>query len=253
MDLDLGDTRLIIATCKEYELLRNQAAYVLATAKWETAHTMKPVEEAFWLSDEWRRKNLRYYPWHGRGYVQLTWRQNYKRAAQELSVPLDREPELALDSHVAAKVLVKGCRDGWFTAKRLADYITLQRSDFKGARRIVNGTDKAAQIAALAREYDAALLAAGYGVENTPVAPNVSGEEFDTGPAADELIVKSDKPLGKSTTFWSTVGGFVTTTLTAISSLDWRVAAVVIVIAAAFAAWIIRERMIKSTLARKVV
>ena len=31
MDLNLGDTRLIIAECHAQGLLRNQAAYVLAT------------------------------------------------------------------------------------------------------------------------------------------------------------------------------------------------------------------------------
>lgn len=32
MNLDLGDTKLLIETCKKHGLLRNQAAYVLATA-----------------------------------------------------------------------------------------------------------------------------------------------------------------------------------------------------------------------------
>ena len=40
MDLKLGHTQLIIDTAKEYGLLRNQLAYVLATAYWETARTM---------------------------------------------------------------------------------------------------------------------------------------------------------------------------------------------------------------------
>ena len=43
MNLDLGDTRLLIEACKTHGLLRNQAAYVLATAYHETAHTMKPL------------------------------------------------------------------------------------------------------------------------------------------------------------------------------------------------------------------
>ena len=45
MDLARGDTRLIINVCAANDLLRNQAAYVLATAYLETAHTMKPVRE----------------------------------------------------------------------------------------------------------------------------------------------------------------------------------------------------------------
>jgi len=57
-------------------------AYYLATAKWETAGTMQPVREPFWLSENWRRLNLRYYPYYGRGYVQLTWKSNYQRQSQ---------------------------------------------------------------------------------------------------------------------------------------------------------------------------
>ena len=63
MDLKLRDTQLLIAESKAQSLLRNQLAYLLATAFWETARTMQPVDEAFWLSEAWRKKNLRY----GRG------------------------------------------------------------------------------------------------------------------------------------------------------------------------------------------
>ena len=52
-------TQLLIAESKAQGLLRNQLAYLLATAFWETARTMQPVVEAFWLSEAWRKKNLR--------------------------------------------------------------------------------------------------------------------------------------------------------------------------------------------------
>lgn len=176
INLDIGDTRLIITHCKRYNLLRNQAAYVLATAFWETARTMEPVKEAFWLSERWRETNLRYYPWYGRGYVQLTWKQNYERAGRELDLDLTTDPDAVMVPNTASRILVLGCRDGWFTGKALSEYITLTKSDFEGARRIVNGTDKAETIAGLARSYDAALLAEGYGVEdaeNTPSAKDL--------------------------------------------------------------------------------
>lgn len=163
MDLNLGDTQLILAECKKRGVLRNQAAYILATAKWETAHTMKPVREAFWLSDAWRKANLRYYPWYGRGYVQLTWKSNYERARDETGVNVIAEPDAAMRPEVAVPVLVVGCMEGWFTGKAMPDYVDLQRSDFVGARRVVNGTDKANQIASIARDYDEALKADGYG------------------------------------------------------------------------------------------
>lgn len=164
MNLDLGDTRLIIAECKKRGLLRNQAAYVLATAYWETARTVKPVVEAYWLSESWRKANLRYYPWHGRGYVQLTWQENYRKAGAKIGVNLLKDPSLALRPEVAAPILVQGMLDGWFTPKKLSDYITLNRSDYLNARRIVNGMDKASEIASLARQYEADLKVIGYGV-----------------------------------------------------------------------------------------
>jgi hypothetical protein len=168
VDLTLGHTRLIISTCMRYGLLRNQAAYVLATAYWETACTMEPVREAFWLSEDWRKKNLRYYPWYGRGFVQLTWEQNYHKASSELGVDLTTDADKVMEPNVAADILVIGSRDGWFTGKKLEDYITLQHSNYRGARRVINGTDKAAAIAEIAREYEEALITEHYGLEDAP-------------------------------------------------------------------------------------
>ena len=174
IDLNLGDTDDLIAESLKQGLLRNECAYVLATAKWETAHTMEPVREAYWLSESWRRTNLRYYPWYGRGYVQLTWEDNYKRAQKELELGtlLTDNPDAAMDPRYACQIIVMGMKAGWFTGKKLSDYIDLQRSDFKNARRIVNGTDKAQEIADIAKEYDAVLTDIGYGiVEEEPTTP----------------------------------------------------------------------------------
>jgi len=44
--LDLGYTSLILDKCRKYQLRRTLAAYVLATAFWETNRTIKPVVEA---------------------------------------------------------------------------------------------------------------------------------------------------------------------------------------------------------------
>lgn len=168
VNLTLGDTQLIINTCVKHDLLRNQAAYVLATAYWETARNMKPVVEAYWLSENWRKKNLRYYPWHGRGYVQLTWKANYIKAGKELGVDFTKNPDLLLEPKYSAEVLVLGSKDGWFTGKKLSDYITLKKSGFVGARRIINGTDKKNEIAKIAKQYDKLLTASGYGVALEP-------------------------------------------------------------------------------------
>jgi peptidoglycan hydrolase-like protein with peptidoglycan-binding domain len=56
--------------------LNTQTAYVLATTQWETNQTFKPVREAYWLSENWRKTHLRYHPFYGRGFVQLTWKNN---------------------------------------------------------------------------------------------------------------------------------------------------------------------------------
>jgi hypothetical protein len=168
MNLNLGDTRLIIDTCRKAGLLRNQAAYVLATAYWETARTMKPVRE---YGGESYLRSKSYYPFVGMGYVQLTWRKNYEDWSKRLGVDFVANPKKLLEPQNAVRVLVDGMRLGTFTGKKLADYITLSASDFAGARRIVNGTDKAASIAAIARDYDASLKAEGYGTAAPTVLP----------------------------------------------------------------------------------
>lgn len=160
---------LIINTCKQYGLLRNEAAYVLATTEWETNRTFEPVKEAYWLSENWRKNNLRYYPWYGRGFVQLTWEENYRKAGTKIGVDLTKNPDAAMEPNNAAKILILGMKEGWFTGKKLSDYITIKSSDYTNARRIVNGVDKAKEIAALAVKYEKELLQRGYGVTGTPL------------------------------------------------------------------------------------
>lgn len=157
VNLNLGDTQLILAECKKQRLTTHQTAYVLATTYWETNHTMKPVKEAYWLSEEWRKNNLRYYPWYGRGYVQLTWEDNYKKAEKKLFTDLTRNPDRAMIPSIAAQVLVMGSKEGWFTGKKLSDYIDGPKVDFLNARRIINGTDKAKNIEQIAWDYYVAI------------------------------------------------------------------------------------------------
>jgi putative chitinase len=49
----------------------------------------------------------------GRGFIQITGRYNYKRAGEELGIPLEKHPELAEDPAVAAKIAV------WFWKHRV--------------------------------------------------------------------------------------------------------------------------------------
>lgn len=161
-DLELNDTPRIIAACLEHGATRQQAAYILATAFWETDRQMRPVEEAYWLSDDWRRSNLRYYPWHGRGYVQITWERNYIFAGEQLGLDLTSDPTEVMQPKIATIILVKGTLAGWFTGRALPEFVGPDRLDYREARRVVNGTDQAGAIAALAHDYDAALAADGY-------------------------------------------------------------------------------------------
>jgi hypothetical protein len=136
------------------------AAYMLATVKHETADTYLPVREAYWRSESWRESNLRYYPWYGRGYVQLTWEFNYIKASTELDVDLTTSPDAAMKPDVAYQIMSDGMRKGWFTGKRFDDYITRPATDYRGARRIINGTDKARLIASYADKFERCLGAA---------------------------------------------------------------------------------------------
>ena len=111
------------------------------------------VREAFWLSEEWRKRNLRYYPYYGRGYVQLTWENNYQKYSDILGVDLVGNPDLAMENDIALFVLVHGFKTGTFTGRKITDYINDFETDFINARRRINGTDRAHEIAELAENY----------------------------------------------------------------------------------------------------
>lgn len=150
-----GVIAAIKAECQKQGLsLPAQIAYVLATTEWETAHTFQPVREAFWKDEDWRRRHLsRYYPYYGRGYVQLTWEANYRKYAKILGIDLVGEPDLALEPRTALYILVHGFKTGAFTGKKLSDYINEGKTDFYNARRCINRLDRADEIAALAEKF----------------------------------------------------------------------------------------------------
>ena len=146
--------------------LINEAAYMLATAYHETAHTMQPIEEygKGRGRDYGKRLKMSRKPYsdtlpiyYGRGYVQLTWYENYDKAGRLLKLDLLRQPELALQADVAAKIMREGMFDGWFTGKKLGEYIGLRTAEYVSARRIINGMDKAQFIAGYAVVFELAL------------------------------------------------------------------------------------------------
>lgn len=142
-------------------------AYALATTFHETDATIAPIEEYG------KGARLRYgkrlkmdgkpytdtpHIFYGRGFVQLTWYENYKKAGERLGIDLLHHPELALTLPVATKILFEGMKAGWFTGKRLKDYFNGGREKWYDARRIINGTDRAELIAGYARRFYAAIL-----------------------------------------------------------------------------------------------
>lgn len=112
----------------------NVSRGVIGTTAIETAHTFMPVREAFWLSEEWRAANLRYYPWYGRGYIQLTWESNYRYFGAMIGVDLTSNPDRAMDPLVAAQVMAAFCK-----VNGVAD--AFEREDWREGRRLVQGAD----------------------------------------------------------------------------------------------------------------
>jgi hypothetical protein len=182
------------------------AAYLLATVKHECADTYLPIREAHKKSEEWRKANLRYWPWYGRGFVQLTWEKNYVRAGKELGLDLTTNPDAVMAQRISYQILLRGSSEGWFTEKKLSDYIRPGNIDYRNARRVINGTDKAELIAGYARKFEAALRAAQYTVRPPkPVQPpmmvdlpTLRGPWKDTG-ATRILRVLLQTPTGDLT------------------------------------------------------
>lgn len=114
MNINLGDTRWLIDEAGKAGLLRNQLAYVLATAYHETAHTMKPIKEQG--SDKYL-KSKKYHPYVGRGYAQVTWKENYEKVAKLLNIDCVNKPDLLLKPEYAIPAIITGMKDGWFTGK----------------------------------------------------------------------------------------------------------------------------------------
>jgi putative chitinase len=141
-------------------------AYVLATA-WHETGRFKWLREIWGPTPAQKRYEGRAdlgnnaagdgKKFMGRGLVHITGRRNYTDWSRRLGIDLLKKPALAEEMPIAARILVEGMVKGTFTGKKLLDYINSDQCDFVGARRIVNGTDKAALIAGYAEKFSAAL------------------------------------------------------------------------------------------------
>jgi putative chitinase len=179
---EVSGCNAILDACKGWQM--SWTAYALGTAFHETAHSMQPVREvggeAYFhrmydpngLRPEIAKQLGNVHPgegatYCGRGYVQLTGRGNYIRADEELKADgrLVRNPDAALEPALAARIMEAGMREGWFTGRRLDQFLKLPketRANFMAARRIINGQDRADLIADYAIRFQDALMLGGW-------------------------------------------------------------------------------------------
>jgi hypothetical protein len=143
-------------------------AYMMATVKHECAGTWRPIEEyrkgkgrkygvPVTVTDSTGKSFTNVY--YGRGYVQLTWADNYRQMGSALGNRLLFNPSLALDAEVAYEIMSLGMRKGSFTGRKLANYIHDGACDYVNARKIINGLDQAQRIAGYAQKLEAILRA----------------------------------------------------------------------------------------------
>lgn len=141
--------------------LLTECAYVLATAYWETGRFKHMEEIGRGRGRDYGASMLlirgRQVTYHGRGFVQLTWLINYLRMERKLGIKIVDNPDLVMEPEIACQIIWQGMIDGDFTGQNLADYISDGEADYRGARKIINGTDKDEEIAGFAIEFEAAL------------------------------------------------------------------------------------------------
>ncbi|WP_342641326.1 glycoside hydrolase family 19 protein [Rhodoligotrophos ferricapiens] len=145
-------------------------AYMLATVHHETGGRFEQVREGFAKTDAEARRRVRKRPYgkpapnghvyYGRGFVQITWLENYKRVGDLIGVDLVDNPDLALNLYVATRILFEGMERGLFTGRRLDEYFNDTTDDPVGARAIININDQAQLIAGYHKAFLAALNAA---------------------------------------------------------------------------------------------
>lgn len=163
-------------------------AYMLATAYHETGARMQPVEENLNYSakrllevfprrfkdaaeaaryagkpeeianrvyadrlgngDEASGDGWRY---RGRGLIQITGKANYDKFG------IAKSPDDALQTDGALTMLFDGMIKGRYTGKSLEDFFDGSREEWVEARRIVNGYDRADDIARYAKHYYSAI------------------------------------------------------------------------------------------------
>lgn len=196
---DKSGLEYILKTAKtdQSSLSIAELAYMLATTKHETAHTFRAISEygegkgrpygkvvEVQYTDPLKKTTTYKNQYYGRGFVQITWGFNYQRIDEKLGNGIypnknktkDSEynkgftitnpdksiylhPDQALEKEKAYVAMMYGMQKGIFTGKKISDYINSLKIDYRSARKVINGTDKANQIADYAEDFEIFLLA----------------------------------------------------------------------------------------------
>ena len=162
-------------------------AYIMGTAYHETQ--LVPVREGFKKTDAAARKFVKFlydrkitklpyfrpdqttgHVYYGRGFVQLTWGQNYKKMGIAIGMgdQLYQNPELLLDPKVAAKILTTGMIIGAFRysktkrpkgKQKLSLFFNSTEENWVGARTVINGDLKknGERVAGYAKKFHGCL------------------------------------------------------------------------------------------------
>lgn len=142
----------ILAEADRRSLEPRWTANILAQVYHETGAAMTPVHERDNAAGTYLR-NKRYYPYFGRGLIQITWKRNYEKWG------IAATPEAAMEWPKALEICFDGMINGKFTGRRLREYFSPTIDDPLHARRIVNGMDKAKLIAGYHEDFLHALSA----------------------------------------------------------------------------------------------
>lgn len=130
-------------------------AYMLATAYHETASTMQPIEEygkgkTRPYGKKQKMNGANYSDtdqiFYGRGFVQLTWYENYQKASNKLGHDFLHNASDVMQMDYATRIMFIGMAEGWFTGRKLSDYFNSSKKDALNARKIINGLDCADKI-----------------------------------------------------------------------------------------------------------
>ena len=240
-----GTNALLDAWDKDGHDDDRQLAYLLATVFHETGGRMVPVREAFATSDAdaIRRLDAAYAAgqlpmvskpywrdgWFGRGPVQITFEDNYRKMGKALGVDLEGNPSLLLDPVVGARSAVVGMVKGLFVrGQNLSRYFNDTVDDPVGARRIINGTSRASLIAGYHVNFlDSIKAARVEAAKPTPVPAAVVEAAKPDGAS----LVKDKTSIGGALSAVGGIGGVAAAAplLSAINS-PWAFAALALLV-----------------------